>query len=200
MRTYLLSFVQTLINSYLELDPYATTLRAPLINKTVAIYANGLPFPLFFHFTHERIILEKTAAAPQATIHGSLINLARLTRRDHKTAAMAELQIRIEGDIDTAHQFQHFWSSVHIDWEEVIASIAGDPFAVLLGQGNRLITRALQQARQTVTTNLGEYLQEELRFLPPREEIADFMNDVDTLRTDMDRLLARIQRLETQHE
>jgi ubiquinone biosynthesis protein UbiJ len=200
MKTYLLSSLQTLINGYLSLDPYAANLRQPLLGKTIAVDARELPFPLFFHFTYEKVVLQKHCDNPHATIHGSLFNMARLTQRENKTAAMSELQIRIEGDTDSAHQFQRFWDSIYIDWEEVVAKIAGDPFAVLFGRGRKIINRALQQARQTVTNNLSEYVQEELRFLPPREEIADFMNDVDLLRADVDRLTARIQRLESHHE
>lgn len=200
MKTYLFSAIQTLINGYLSLDPYAATLRQPLLNKTIAVNARELPFTLYFHFTYEKIEILKNSDAPHATIHGSLINMARLTQRENKSAAMSELGINIEGDTDSAHQFQQFWDSIHIDWEEVIANIAGDPLAVLFGRGTKVINRALGQARKTIVNNVSEYIQEEIRFLPPREEIADFMSDVDLLRADVDRLTARIQRLETKHE
>ncbi|MFN7096798.1 MAG: SCP2 domain-containing protein [Gammaproteobacteria bacterium] len=200
MKTYILSAMETLINGYVSLDPYAATLRQPLFGKIIAIDTHEIPFTLYFEFMPDKVAIRKHHADAHATIHGSLINMARLTRRDNKSAAMSELAIRIEGDTDSAHQFQQFWDSIHIDWTEIIAKIAGDPLAVLFGRGTKIINRALQQAQKTVSSNLSEYLQEEVRLLPPREEIADFMNDVDLLRADLDRLAARIHRLGNQHE
>ncbi|HEX5514246.1 MAG TPA: sterol-binding protein, partial [Gammaproteobacteria bacterium] len=50
--------------------------------------------------------------------------------------------------------------------------------------------------RRTVEANLGEYLTEEARQLPPAAEVAGFLDDIDRLRQDTDRLTARIERLE----
>lgn len=200
MKSYLLSILQTIINGYVDLDPYAATLRQPLLNKTIAIDAREIPFTLFFHFTPDKILLLPHSDQPNATIQGSLFSMALLTRKKNPATAMKELAITLTGNTDSAHQFQRFWDSIHIDWEEVISSVIGDPLAVLLGRGASVINRALQHARKTVVQNTGEYLQEELRLLPPREEIADFMHDVDKLRSDTDRLIARLHRLDIPHE
>lgn len=200
MKIWLLSPLQTLLNGYFSLDPYVATLRQPLLNKIIAIDAKELPFLLYFHFTQTNIVLEEACDIPDATIQGSLFNLTRLAHRENKTAAMLELGIQIQGDMDIAHHFQQFLDSIYIDWEEIIAKIAGDPIAVLFGRAKNKIQRVLRHGKKTVVANVSEYLQEECRFLPPREEIEDFMNDIDLLRADVDRLIARIQRLEDAHE
>jgi ubiquinone biosynthesis protein UbiJ len=45
---------------------------------------------------------------------------------------------------------------------------------------------------------LGEYLQEELRVLPSRIETENFSADVTRISMDVDRLTARLKRLQTQ--
>ena len=52
------------------------------------------------------------------------------------------------------------------------------------------------RARQSLALDLGEYLQEELRVLPSRIEIENFMTGVSRLVMDTDRLAARIRRLQ----
>ena len=47
----------------------------------------------------------------------------------------------------------------------------------------------------SVLENLQEYLKEESDLLPAREQIEDFLHDVDQLRDDTDRLEARFQQL-----
>ena len=44
--------------------------------------------------------------------------------------------------------------------------------------------------------NLTDYIQEELLILPSKEAVLDYIEDVDTLKMDVDRLHARIKRLE----
>jgi len=48
----------------------------------------------------------------------------------------------------------------------------------------------------TLQNNTSEYLQEEARYLPTKYEINHFLNNVDTLRNDTERLTQRIARLE----
>lgn len=187
--------LQKLINGYVDLDFYASSLRQPLLNKTIEIKVRELPFSLFFEFAHDKIIVKRQADNPNASIDGLLINMARLTQRKHKAAAMSELDIKLDGNIDDAQAFQTFWASLYIDWEEVVAGFVGDPFAVLLGRGAGLVHRALSKACQTIRQNTSEYIQEEARVLPSQNEVADFMEDVDELRTDLDRLNLRIERL-----
>jgi len=43
--------------------------------------------------------------------------------------------------------------------------------------------------------NLREYLQEEARLLPTRYEAKEFLDAVDALRDDVERLAARVERL-----
>ena len=40
-----------------------------------------------------------------------------------------------------------------------------------------------------------EFVHEEMKWLPAREALQDFFNDIDTLRMDVDRIEAKIQHL-----
>ena len=60
------------------------------------------------------------------------------------------------------------------------------------------VRSGLQWGRRSLiaaTTNLREYLQEEIRLLPSRYEANEFLAQVDGLRDDVERLEARVSRL-----
>ena len=82
-----------------------------------------------------------------------------------------------------------------IDWEEYLSHFVGDIIAHQVGNCVRSFVDWNQQTAATMRQNMTEYLQEEIRYFPPREECQDFFNDVDEFRSDIDRMEARIQRL-----
>ena len=55
------------------------------------------------------------------------------------------------------------------------------------------------QAAQALGRATADYLQEESRDLPPAAAVERFLEEVDRLRADSDRLAARVARLESAH-
>ena len=64
-----------------------------------------------------------------------------------------------------------------------------------LGNLFRLSGKFIGESSRTLAQDITEYLQEEARWLPTRTEVNYFLNDIDELRSDVDRVDARIQRL-----
>ena len=65
-----------------------------------------------------------------------------------------------------------------------------------MGEVARGLGKWASDARATMGANVREYLQEESRDVPSRYEAERFASDVATLRDDVDRLEARIDRLQ----
>lgn len=197
MKTTMIRQLEKLINHYIKLDPYVTVLMQPLVDKTVALSLAEFPGEIYFHFqTAGHIKLSAIAAQTDVTIKGTLLSLANLALSQEKAAVMGQGKVKIQGDMEVAEHFQQFWQSLHIDWEGQLANWIGDPLANLLGKGGKMLQRMARHTQQTLTQNLAEYLHEEIRYFPPREEVANIMNDIDTLRLDEERLAARIARLQ----
>ena len=72
----------------------------------------------------------------------------------------------------------------------------GDVAAHRLGEISRGVGRWGRDARSTMSANIREYLQEESRDVPSRYETDKFNENVSTLRDDVDRLEARVNRLQ----
>lgn len=101
-------------------------------------------------------------------------------------------EVTVEGNMDTARQVQHLLKALDPDWEEALAGITGDTVARGMG---RIARQGLGWGRETMdalSRNVAEYLRDELRAVPDRTEVESFMDAVDRLREDVDRLAARI--------
>jgi ubiquinone biosynthesis protein UbiJ len=108
---------------------------------------------------------------------------------------MSSGSVQIEGDTTLAQQFAKALGGLDVDWEEQAARVLGDPIAHQVGQGMKGLSDWGRQTSRTLTADLKEYLEEEGRLVPTRYELDAFLAEVDTLRDDVERLEARLARL-----
>ena len=131
------------------------------------------------------------------TLRGTPWNLFRLgLSRD--TQDMKKIfgdDVSISGDIEFGQEMKQAFDSMDIDWEEHLSHVVGDVIAHQIGDGVKSVLQLGQSTAETIRQNLSEYLHEELRHFPPREECEDFFHDVDALRDDVERIAARFNKL-----
>jgi ubiquinone biosynthesis protein UbiJ len=127
-------------------------------------------------------------------ITGAPFTLLRLLLQEQPLLANNQ-EVIIAGDMGIAQQLLELIKELNTDWEEQIAQWLGDIPA-------HYLTSSFQQAQEythdrvnTLHLNLSEYLQEEARHLPNPMEMELFLDTIDTLRDDLERLEQRIQRL-----
>lgn len=189
--------VEQAINRYLELDPHSTRRLARLSGKTVALELTGLDLTLVYGISPAGVqLLPSQGAAPDATLRGTPLAFATLSLSDNPGKALLEGGVRVDGDTGVGQDFGDLLGKVDIDWEELAAGLLGDPLAHQLGNLIRGLRAWGRRASDSLSADLGEYLQEEARELPPRSELEHLLTDIDRFRSDVDRLEARIRRLE----
>ena len=109
---------------------------------------------------------------------------------------IASHALEIEGDVDLGRRFQRFLEGLDIDWEEQTATVVGDVLAHRLGNVARGARAWRRHAIRTLSADIAEYLQEESRLLAPASRVEIFLQAVDALRADVDRLEARLRGLQ----
>ena len=174
----------------------ARELCASLSGKVIAVRVEKTSLATHFVFGEESLELTtSTDLEPDVVITGSLLTLARMAG-DSGESAIRDGQLDLTGDADTAQQFQRLLEYAKPDVEEELSSVVGDVAAHRLGEIARGLGRWSREARSTMGANIREYLQEESRDAPSRYEVERFTSNVNTLRDDVDRLEARINRLQ----
>jgi len=186
----LLISLQTGMNAYLRLDSATIKRLAKLSGKIFLfdITDIGLQFYCLPH--DDGLTLVATCTQPiDATIKGTTISLLQASQSPSPTG------IEITGDTELGHELSQIIQHIDIDWEEHLSHWIGDIPAHQIGNMIRQFTGWCKNTRNQLRQNITEYLQEETRQCPPREEIEDFFADVNTLRNDTERLLARVEKL-----
>jgi len=129
-----------------------------------------------------------------ATISGGPLSLLALSGPAPE-AVLQRGDVRIEGDAELAQKFRELALLLKPDLEEELSLVLGDVPAHQLGRFARAAFGWTQKAAATTVRNVAEYLGHERRDLVPRSEAEQFLQGVDTLREDVDRLAARIDLL-----
>ncbi len=168
-----------------------------LDGKSIAVRVRDSGLSASFRF-HESVLELRSGSEtePDAVITASLLSLARLAGKTDDSL-VGDDSFELSGDAKAVRMFRELLSSARPDAEEELSRIVGDAAAHRLGELARGLESWSRDARSTMGANIREYLQEESRDAPSRYELDRFAEDLHTLRDDVERAAARMDRLES---
>ncbi len=189
-----LATAERLINELLRRGaPDALHELAKLTGRSIEIEATDYPLHLYILFGRQGIqLLREDPGTTSTRLRGKLMALARLGHQGQGMPA----EVTIEGDVDLAQTLQRLLEGLAIDWEEVIAHSCGDVIAHGVVERWRRAGQHISMARTNLREDLVDYLLEEARLLPYKDDIEAFIDDVDEFRAALDRSQARLKRLQ----
>jgi ubiquinone biosynthesis protein UbiJ len=190
-----LNFIEAELNRCIGESTAARELLARLAGTSFAVHVEGLGVTGVLHADGERVRLDSDAAAATATLSGTPFDLLRLLRADGVTG-VKRTRAALSGDLEVAERYARMLKLARPDLEEEVAKWLGDVPAHALGELARGMGAWLQRAGAALRMNTAEYLQEESRAVPAPLAAQAFYSDVEQLRDDVERLAARLQRLE----
>jgi len=192
----LLRPLAAVINRQVRNKTPARALCRELDGRIVAIRVRDTALAMYFVVDADGLDLRlRCDDEPDVVISGSLWSLASLATQGGYPS-LRNGSIELIGDVYTARAFQQLLGYGRPDLEEELSAVVGDAAAHGIGNVARGVGRWARDARRNMQQNVTEYLQEESRALPSRYEVEKFRQAVNTLRDDVDRLEARIRRLE----
>ena len=190
----ILSVQEAILNRYLCLDPESKKHLRQLSGRVVKIEWGSLIY--YWLFKSDSIYLSKDYNGPADLIlRGSTFDFLRMAFIK-KDKAFTDIPLQIVGDMEFGKQFRDFFSTLEIDYEEQLSKKIGDAIAYPLIQALKAISLWARQNIENLGQNVTNYVQTEMNWLVPDEELQFFFSDVDDLRDDCARLEARINSLQ----
>lgn len=191
--------LEVLLNRYLALDPEAAAGLSALAGKCIALEMQGLGVTLYLCLSDTGVRLTRgLESAPDATVSGAPFTLLRMLLVADPSALVFAGDVTIAGDNGLVQRFRNLVRGADVDWEEQLAKLMGDPLAHALGNRMRDLGRWGRSSADTLLADLAELFTEEAGIVPQRAEVGEFLDQVDVLRDDVERLQQRVRRLAVQ--
>ena len=195
--TLLCATLEIALNRVLRLEPSALSRCAALEGRRLALQATDLGWRFLIEpgasgvrvASDDDLTADVTARAPAARLLGLALNMAGGERGLPR-------ELEVEGDTELLQTFAGILADVGFDPEEWMAKALGDVAAHRLMQGARNLFGWGRRSAQALSYSGAEYLREESEDLARAGDVEVWMQDVERLRDDTDRLQARLEQLE----
>lgn len=185
------------INKYLRMDPDTLNRLATLNGKIIRIELRDWLTSIDFVVEQQAVrLFAQYHESPTTIIKGSLFGLIKVARARGKSASLFNENVEIIGDTDTAQTFQEILNKIDIDWEEHLSHFIGDGLAHKLVFYVKKSKERCKELTSRLCHQFKEYIHEEARCFPSLHEIDTFYQSVGQLRDDVDRIEARLDRLD----
>jgi ubiquinone biosynthesis protein UbiJ len=202
LKKYSLKALQKAINKAMLLDEHMPEKIRELDNKILEMVIAPLNVNFFIHFKNGEIqLLDRIDGQADTVIHSSPLGLIRLSLLPaSKARSLFNDKIRMTGDTELGQQVKKLFDEMDIDWEGHLAHFTGDVVAHQIGNLFRKSMDIKQHFSDSMRQNMSEYLQEELRVIPSKNELEDFFAEVDELSLSTERLQAHVNHLISRYE
>ena len=189
--------IEHLLNQHIQESSAAQDRLFALVGRSLAINIQNFGTNLRLDAEQTRLgvsmISDDSIVATTATISGTPLTLLNLlnvsTLADFRAAG-----VEFSGDIQTAEAFAELLRLARPDLEEELSHLVGDIVAHKMARSVRRMKGWGTRAIDALTMDTSEFLQEEIRQLPPRVEVESFSREVERLREDADRTAQRVDK------
>lgn len=184
-----------------ELDNSVLLKLKHLEQKSIQLKIKTLPFDLSYliSFSGPNVTLKPHSCLKPdleiAITPGSLIR-AKLTSLEQ---VIRERDIEFTGDLGLAMELQNIMHNIDFDFKSKLqiklSEYTNDAFAWQFMNVLDKIFNRLEIKQHEFSEQLTDYLQLETSIVPNKYQVEDFCNEIDSFRDDVERLVARVERL-----
>jgi len=202
-KTALGIFLEKIINTALKTDPDYLNLLKIIHQKYLEIGIQDFDLSIIFIGRENKleVIMNSELGLENnhknsAVVSGDLINLLKLIFSKTPQAMLASKLINLQGEVGILQAYQEFAANLNLDWESRLADLIGPLAAAEIGKMARESKQFHQKSFHSSVQDFSEYLTEEIKVLPSKQEVQDFYDDLRDLKLDIERLEARVKRAE----
>ena len=193
----LVGALEVALNRFLRLEPDVLAQCSELRGQVIGLAVAPLNWQLYIEFVDGGVRVADTVDGEvDVAVAGALPDILRMAAAQAGGSSSLPRGLQIHGDVMLLNRFREMLVAAEFDPEELLARFMPGHTAHRVATG---LQGLFQWGRETVATlglDTAEYLREETGDLVHREDVDDWMKQVDGVRDGTDRLEARLRRLE----
>lgn len=191
--TLLANFLSKSIQNALKYDPKSVKKLAPLAGKKVRIIIQPINQSMVILIHADNLSVNTdTELEVDTTISGKPSALFAMSTNQHIPGLDG---VNIHGDATTGQFIADFLKQLEPDWEDAWCDLLGEVPGYHVNQFIKGLKKAGTSLFNSVRSSSKEYLLEENRELVSPREMEDFLDQVDDLRADVDRIERKLTTL-----
>lgn len=183
------------INRLLDLDPALTLEWEAFNGKTLALEPRGFGMVFYLQRQQDRFEVSVNEEMPyDVLLKGSPVSLLHLSFPDIADEDQLPDRVEIYGDARLGRSLEQLLNRLSPDWETPFCQLFGD---VAGHQLYRLFKNTLSYSTETgqkFGRDLADYFRDELALLIHPAEMKIFLDDVDVLKDDVDRMEIKLKK------
>ncbi len=190
--------LEVALNRALALDEDTRTALRPLDGQRVALQLSTPTLAIEIRVDGDALRVGPVDAGhqPDLGVRTSLSGLLGQLPMFRRDDAPPVGKLRIEGDAELARRLQQLAQNFDPDWQLPFTKVFGDVVGVQIAKAIAGALKQAQVAGRNVAETAAEFITEESRDVVSRAELEAFHDDVDVLRDDVERIAAKIARVQ----
>jgi len=189
------TLMEIAINRALKLDDFSYQKMIALQGKIIGIELLGINVSFYLVPNADGVqVLADTEEKADTWIRGTPLSMLKTAISDDRST-LFKGEVTIDGDMELGQKFQRILDGLEIDWEEPLSKVVGDVAAHQLGDMVRGFSSWAFNSIDSLTKTTGEYFQEETQDVVNSVEVERFVDGIDELRSDTERLEKRLERI-----
>ena len=190
-----LASAEAVLNRNIAASTHAAAIAKRLEGTSLQVDVDGITRVRTTCLAGRAALLAGDDSPADAVISGSVPALLQMFKGG-TPSAQTRASVQIRGDAEIANLYRDLFTAARPDLEEELSRWVGDMPARHLSLLAKSVRTWARRARRTAGENIAEYLQEEGRDLVTKTEMEEFLRGVDGVRETLDRIEARLLRIE----
>lgn len=197
--TLLLAGIERTVNAVLARDPASSSRLSRLAGQRLLLRLERPSLTLLLGFHAQGVDLMRQEEGHEdeadAVIELDAETLGELLGGEPMERLMFQGKLAMRGRVHLLEEARDLFLDLDLDWEAELARWVGDIPAHSLAEGLRRLARWGLRAHEEMRADIAEYVFEEARLLPGRQQFENLRDHLTELEVAADRLEARLARL-----
>ena len=186
-----LSIINRFLSSEKILKSIPESLFTDLAEKIIKLRIDDISYDVFLELGENSIVLSESSEEFDVEIKSSLANyLLFIISRGSSSYSS---KIIINGDVDTASKFNSILSDSE-NIKSIIAKLVGEKKFIFLEKMYGLVSDNIGILSSDMENSIRDYIVFDLDLVPTKDEINNYLNEVDDLNSRTEKLLQKFKK------